>query len=72
MNKYNNESENDENDADNNDDEYQDDDDDLADLVIKKSFREISNDNLTKKFDTFECFNFRLDREALFGNNTNL
>ena len=45
---------------------------DKNDLVTKKSFREISNDNLTKKFDTFECFNFRLDREALFGNNTNL
>ena len=45
---------------------------DKNDLVTKKSFREISNDNLTKKFDTFECFNFRLNREALFGNNTNL
>ena len=45
---------------------------DKNDLVTKKSFRETSNDNLTKRFDTFECFNFRLDREALFGNNTNL
>ena len=45
---------------------------DKNDLVTKKSFREISNDNLTKKFDTFECFNFRLNREALFDDNTNL
>ena len=45
---------------------------DKNDLVTKKSFRETSSDNLTKRFDTFECFNFRLNREALFGNNTNL
>jgi hypothetical protein len=44
---------------------------DKNDLVTKKSFRETSNDNLTKRFDTFECFNFRLNREALFDDNTN-
>ena len=42
-------------------------------LVTKKSFREVCEDNLTKKYESFECFNFRLNREALFDdNNINL
>ena len=39
---------------------------DKNNLTSKKSFREERNDNLNKKFESFDCFNFRLNWRASY------